>query len=105
MLPSGPEVLNRTEMPLPDLNTLSGRSSPLRSTRASWPSVLLWVKPTLAPALPYLLGAAELKPAYRWPPTLVLSDPDSALAWPRPSSPAVTPSAPTCQFTGAANAS
>src|SRR3954462_9070532 len=78
--PSGPEVLNRTENPLPDLNTLSGRSSPLRSTRANWPSVLVWVKPTLPPALPYLSGLVGLNPAYRWPPVLVDSEPDSALA-------------------------
>src|SRR4028118_1717974 len=56
--PAGREVLNRTETPLPVLNTLSGRSSPLRSTRASLPSGVLPLKPPLAPGLPCVVAGA-----------------------------------------------
>ncbi len=61
---------------------------------ASTPSVLLVVKPTFAPAEPSLVGATGLKPTYRWPPTVVVRLPDSALACPCPSRPAVTLSLP-----------
>ena len=100
VLPSGPDVLSRKNTPDPLRNTLSGRLSPLRSTMASTPSLPLWLNPTLAPPENCLVGSVGLNPTYMCPPMVVPRFPDSALAWPWPSSPASTLSDPVSHVDG-----